>query len=272
MHGLTRVRGLTQDDSHSYCTPEQAPAEIKHLLNFVLGVLKDFGLEDFYLELSTRDADNQKFIGSDEQWETATSILEQVAVESGLELVPDPGGAAFYGPKISVQAKDAIGRTWQMSTIQYDFNQPERFQLEYTGADGSKQQPVMIHSAKFGSIERFFGVLVEHYAGAFPPWLAPIQVQGIPIAERHLDYLFDLAKEMQKRGIRVEIDDSDDRMQKKIRNAQLQKVPFMVIAGDKDVAAGAVSFRYRDGRQDNGVPIAEAIDRIVAAVEAREQV
>jgi len=272
VHGLTRVRGLTQDDSHSYCTPEQAPAEIKHLLNFVLGVLKDFGLEDFYLELSTRDADNKKFIGSDEQWETATSILEQVAVESGLELVPDPGGAAFYGPKISVQAKDAIGRTWQMSTIQYDFNQPARFELEYTSSDGSKQQPVMIHSAKFGSIERFFGVLVEHYAGAFPPWLAPIQVQGIPIAERHLDYLFDISQQMRAHGIRVEIDDSDDRMQKKIRNAQLQKVPFMVIAGDDDIAAGAVSFRYRDGRQDNGVPIAEAIERIVAAVEARQQV
>ncbi|MGN6722807.1 MAG: threonine--tRNA ligase [Marmoricola sp.] len=272
VHGLTRVRGLTQDDSHSYCTPEQAPAEIKHLLNFVLGVLKDFGLEDFYLELSTRDADNAKFIGSDEQWETATAILEQVAKESGLELVPDPGGAAFYGPKISVQAKDAIGRTWQMSTIQYDFNQPARFELEYTSSDGSKQQPVMIHSAKFGSIERFFGVLVEHYAGAFPPWLAPIQVQGIPIAERHLDYLYDIAKQMRAQGIRVEIDDTDDRMQKKIRNAQLQKVPFMVIAGDDDIAAGAVSFRYRDGRQDNGVPIAEAIERIVAAVEAREQV
>jgi threonyl-tRNA synthetase len=272
VHGLTRVRGLTQDDSHSYVTPEQAPAEIKHLLDFVLGVLKDFGLEDFYLELSTRDADNEKFIGSDEQWATATRILEQVATESGLELVADPGGAAFYGPKISVQAKDAIGRTWQMSTIQYDFNQPHRFGLEYTGADGSKQEPVMIHSAKFGSIERFFGVLVEHYAGAFPPWLAPVQVQAIPIAERHNDYLYDVARKMQAAGLRVEVDDSDDRMQKKIRNAQLQKVPFMVIAGDADVEAGAVSFRYRDGRQDNGVPIAEAIERVSQAVKDRVQV
>ncbi len=272
VHGLTRVRGLTQDDSHSYCTPEQAPEEIKHLLDFVLGVLKDFGLDDFYIELSTRDEDNDKFIGSEEQWSTATAVLEKVALDSGLELVADPGGAAFYGPKISVQARDAIGRTWQMSTIQYDFNQPARFGLEYAAADGSRQEPVMIHSAKFGSIERFFGVLVEHYAGAFPPWLAPVQVQGIPIAERHNDYLYEVAAKLKKAGVRVEIDESDDRMQKKIRNAQLQKVPFMVIAGDSDVEAGAVSFRYRDGRQDNGVPIDEAIARVVAAVDSREQV
>jgi len=272
VHGLTRVRGLTQDDSHSYCTAEQAPEEIKHLLNFVLGVLKDFGLEDFYLELSTRDEDNDKFIGSEEQWATATKILEDVATESGLELVADPGGAAFYGPKISVQAKDAIGRTWQMSTIQYDFNQPARFGLEYQAADGSRQEPVMIHSAKFGSIERFFGVLVEHYAGAFPPWLAPVQVEAIPIAERHVDYLYGVAAKLKAAGIRVEVDDSDERMQKKIRNAQLQKVPFMIIAGDNDVEAGAVSFRYRDGRQDNGVPIDDAIARVVEAVAARVQV
>jgi threonyl-tRNA synthetase len=273
VHGLTRVRGLTQDDSHSYVTPEQAPAEVKHLLDFVLGLLRDFGLDDYYLELSTRDdAKKDKFVGSDEDWAVATQVLEDVAKETGLELVPDPGGAAFYGPKISVQARDAIGRTWQMSTIQYDFNQPKGFELEYQAADGSRQQPVMIHSAKFGSIERFFGVLVEHYAGAFPPWLAPVQVQGIPIAERHQDYLADVAARMRARGLRVEVDDSDDRMQKKIRNAQLQKVPFMVIAGDQDVEAGAVSFRYRDGHQDNGVPVAEAIERVVAAVESREQV
>lgn len=272
IHGLTRVRGLTQDDSHSYCTAEQAPEEVKHLLDFVLGVLKDFGLDDFYIELSTRDADNDKFIGSDEQWATATAILEKVALDSGLELVADPGGAAFYGPKISVQAKDAIGRTWQMSTIQYDFNQPARFGLEYAAADGSRQEPVMIHSAKFGSIERFFGVLVEHYAGAFPPWLAPVQVVGIPVAERHNDFLVEVAAKLRKVGVRVEVDDSDDRMQKKIRNAQLQKVPFMLIAGDDDVEAGAVSFRYRDGRQDNGVPLDEAIARVLSAVESREQV
>ncbi|WP_193607704.1 threonine--tRNA ligase [Nocardioides lijunqiniae] len=273
IHGLTRVRGLTQDDSHSYVTPEQAPAEIKHLLDFVLGLLKDFGLDDFYLEMSTRDDSKpDKFVGSDEDWETATSVLEQAARDSGLELVPDPGGAAFYGPKISVQCRDAIGRTWQMSTIQYDFNQPKGFDLHFTASDGSRQQPVMIHSAKFGSLERFFGVLVEHYAGAFPPWLAPVQVQGIPIAERHADYLYDVARRMKSAGLRVEVDDSDDRMQKKIRNAQLQKVPFMVIAGDDDVAAGAVSFRYRDGRQDNGVPIEEAIERVSAAVATREQV
>ncbi len=273
IHGLTRVRGFAQDDSHSYCTPEQAPAEVKHLLGFMLGVLKDFGLDDFYLELSTRDDSKpDKFVGSDEDWATATKVLEDVAAETGLELVPDPGGAAFYGPKISVQAKDAIGRTWQMGTVQYDFNQPARFGLEYTSSDGTKQQPVMIHSAKFGSIERFLGVLVEHYAGAFPPWLAPVQVVGIPVAETFTDYLYDVTNQLKARGIRVEVDESDDRFQKKIRNAQLQKIPFMLIAGGEDVEKGAVSFRYRDGRQDNGVPIAEAIERVVAAVESREQV
>ncbi|CAA9372588.1 MAG: Threonyl-tRNA synthetase [uncultured Nocardioides sp.] len=272
IHGLTRVRGLTQDDSHSYCTPEQAPEEVKHLLGFVLGLLRDFGLDDFYLELSTRDAAKDKFMGSDEQWEVATKVLEDAATETGLELVPDPGGAAFYGPKISVQARDAIGRTWQMSTIQYDFNQPAGFELAYQAADGSRQQPVMIHSAKFGSLERFYGVLVEHYAGAFPPWLAPVQVQAIPVADAFSDYLHDVARQMKAQGIRVEVDDSDDRMQKKIRNAQLQKVPFMMIAGNDDVEAGAVSFRYRDGRQDNGVPLEEAIQRVQQAVATREQV
>ncbi|HTW18357.1 MAG TPA: threonine--tRNA ligase [Nocardioides sp.] len=273
VHGLTRVRGLTQDDSHSYVTPEKAPGEIQHLLDFVLGLLRDFGIDDFYLELSTRDDSKpDKFVGSEEEWAVATKVLEDVAFASGLELVPDPGGAAFYGPKISVQAKDAIGRTWQMSTIQYDFNQPKGFELEYNGADGQKHQPVMIHSAKFGSLERFFGVLVEHYAGAFPPWLAPVQVQAIPVADTFSDYLHDVAKQMRAQGLRVEVDDSDDRMQKKIRNAQLQKVPFMLIAGADDVEAGAVSFRYRDGRQDNGVPLAEAIQRVVDAVASREQV
>ncbi|MGA8255257.1 MAG: threonine--tRNA ligase [Nocardioides sp.] len=273
VHGLTRVRGLTQDDSHSYVTPEQAPGEIKHLLDFVLGLLKDFGLDDYYLELSTRDDSKpDKFVGTEEEWQVATQVLEDVALGSGLELVPDPGGAAFYGPKISVQARDAIGRTWQMSTIQYDFNQPKGFELSFQAADGSRQQPVMIHSAKFGSLERFFGVLVEHYAGAFPPWLAPVQVQAIPVAEAFADYLHDVAKRMKVQGLRVEVDDSDDRMQKKIRNAQMQKVPFMMIAGADDVEAGAVSFRYRDGRQENGVPIEEAIARVAAAVATREQV
>jgi threonyl-tRNA synthetase len=273
VHGLTRVRGLTQDDSHSYVTKEQAPAEIKHLLDFCLGLFRDFGLDDYYLELSTRDDSKpDKFVGSDDQWAEATAVLEKVGLESGLELVPDPGGAAYYGPKISVQARDAIGRTWQMSTIQYDFNQPAGFDLQYQAADGSRQQPVMIHSAKFGSIERFIGVLVEHYAGAFPPWLAPVQVQAIPIAERHADYLYDVARRLRAHGIRVEVDDSDERMQKKIRNAQLQKVPFMVIAGDRDVEEGAVSFRYRNGDQDNGVAVEDAIERVVDAVRRRVQV
>jgi threonyl-tRNA synthetase len=270
IHGLTRVRGLTQDDSHSYCTPEQAPDEVKHLLSFVLGLLKDFGLDDYYLELSTRDDSKpDKFVGSDEDWATATAVLEKCALDTGLDLVPDPGGAAFYGPKISVQARDAIGRTWQMSTIQYDFNQPKGFGLEYQGADGERHQPVMIHSAKFGSIERFIGVLVEHYAGAFPAWLAPVQVVGIPVHADYDGYLHDVSRRLRAAGIRVEVDDSDDRMQKKIRNAQKQKVPFMLIAGGEDVAAEAVSFRFRDGTQDNGIPVDEAIERIVAAVRDR---
>ncbi len=274
IHGLTRVRGFAQDDSHSYVTPEQAPDEIRHLLNFVLSLLRDFGLDDFYLELSTRDDRKDKFIGSDEDWAVATQVLADVAAETGLELVPDPGGAAYYGPKISVQARDAIGRSWQMSTIQYDFNQPspERFGLEYVAADGSRQQPVMIHSAKFGSIERFLGVLVEHYAGAFPPWLAPVQAVGIPVAERHSDYLHTLGQRLKGAGIRFEVDDSDERMQKKIRTAQTQKVPFMLLAGDRDVEAEAVSFRYRSGEQENGVPIDDAVRRILEAVASREQV
>jgi len=272
VHGLTRVRGMTQDDSHSYVAPEQAADEIKHLLSFVLGLLKDFGLSDFYLELSTQDPTSDKFIGSDEEWAAATEVLGTAAIETGLELVPDPGGAAFYGPKISVQARDAIGRTWQMSTIQYDFNQPARFGLEYQAADGSRQRPVMIHSAKFGSIERFFGVLVEHYAGAFPPWLAPVQVVGIPITDEHVPYLQEVAERLRAHQVRVEVDTSDDRMQKKIRTAQKQKVPFMLIAGDDDVAKGAVSFRFRDGSQRNGVPVAEAVAEVVAAIRDRIQV
>jgi threonyl-tRNA synthetase len=269
VHGLTRVRGLTQDDSHSYVTAEQAPGEIKHLLNFVRSLLDDFGLDDYYLELSTRDPDSSKFIGTDEQWEKATKVLEDVATESGLDLVLDPGGAAFYGPKISVQAKDAIGRTWQMSTIQYDFNQPAGFGLEYQAADGTRQEPVMIHSAKFGSIERFFGVLVEHYAGAFPAWLAPVQVVGIPIRDDHADYLAEFVARLKKEGIRAEVDYSTERMQKKIRTAQQQKIPFMAIAGDDDVNGGTVSFRYRDGSQRNGVSIDDAVAHVVEVVRSR---
>lgn len=275
IHGLTRVRALTQDDSHSYVAQEDAGKEIRHLLNFVLSLLRDFGLDDFYLELSTRDEDGKKadkFIGSDEQWAEATSVLEEVAQETGLELVPDPGGAAFYGPKISVQARDAIGRTWQMSTVQLDFNQPERFGLEYVAADGSRRQPVMIHSAKFGSIERFLGVLTEHYAGAFPVWLAPVQVTCIPVADEFNDYLAEVADQLRRSGVRVEIDDSDDRFPKKIRNASKSKVPFTLIAGGEDRDAGAVSFRFRNGEQENGVPVAEAVRRILDAIETKAQV
>ncbi len=272
VHGLTRVRGLTMDDSHIFCAREQASAELKRLLSFVLDLLRDYGLSDFYLELSTRDDEKEKFVGSDEDWAQATADLEEAARESGLELVADPGGAAFYGPKISVQAKDAIGRTWQLSTIQVDFQLPKRFGLEYQAADGTRQQPIMIHRALFGSIERFFGILVEHYAGAFPPWLAPVQVVGIPITEAHVGYLEGVAEQLRERGIRVQVDTSDDRMQKKIRNAQRQKVPYMLLAGDDDVAAGAVSFRYRSGEQNNGVPVSDAIAEIAAAIAERRQV
>ncbi|UXI77837.1 threonine--tRNA ligase [Streptomyces vinaceusdrappus] len=271
VHGLTRSRGFTQDDSHIYCTKEQMPEELDTLLTFVLDLLRDYGLTEFELELSTRD-DSDKFIGSDEDWEEATEALRLAAEKQNLPLVPDPGGAAYYGPKISVQAKDAIGRSWQMSTIQVDFNQPKRFGLEYTAADGSHQQPVMIHRALFGSIERFFGVLLEHYAGAFPAWLAPVQALGIPIGDAHVPYLREFAEKARAAGLRVEVDSSSDRMQKKIRNAQKQKVPFMVIAGDEDMANGAVSFRYRDGSQENGIPVDEAIAKIAKVVEERAQV
>jgi threonyl-tRNA synthetase len=270
IHGLTRVRGLTQDDAHIYCTREQMRGELASLLRFVLELLRDYGLNDFYLELSTKDP--VKFVGSDEDWEEATDTLREVATAEGLDLVMDPGGAAFYGPKISVQARDAIGRTWQMSTIQLDFNLPKLFELEFQSADGTRQQPIMIHRALFGSVERFFAVLVEHYAGAFPPWLAPVQVVGIPITEAHVEYLDGVSELLRANGIRVEVDSSDDRMQKKIRNAQKQKIPFMLLAGDEDVAAGAVSFRFRNGEQRNGVPVAEAVEQIVAAVRDRIQV
>ena len=270
VHGLTRVRGLTQDDAHIYCTRDQMKDELATTLQFVLDLLKDYGLDDFYLELSTRNP--EKSVGSEEVWEEATQTLAEVAEASGLELVPDPGGAAFYGPKISVQAKDAIGRTWQMSTIQLDFNLPERFELEYTAPDGSRQRPVMIHRALFGSIERFFGVLTEHYAGAFPAWLAPVQVLAVPVAEPFNEYLGGVVDQLRAQGIRAELDTGDERFGKKIRNASTQKIPFVLIAGGDDVDAGAVSFRYRDGRQDNGVPVAEAIERIVAAVRDRVQV
>lgn len=275
VHGLTRVRALTQDDSHSYVAVEDAASEIKHLLDFMLSLLRDFGLDDFYLELSTRDAEGKKankFIGSDEQWDEATRTFEEVARATGLELVPDPGGAAFYGPKISVQARDAIGRTWQMSTVQLDFNQPERFDLEYQAADGSRKRPVMIHSAKFGSIERFLGVLTEHYAGAFPVWLSPVQAVLVPVAEEFLPYVEEIAQKLKAHGIRVEIDDSTDRFPKKIRNASKSKVPYTLIAGGEDRDAHAVSFRFRDGSQENGVPVDQAVERIVEAIKTKAQV
>ncbi len=270
IHGLTRARGFTQDDAHIYCTKDQMAEELDSLLTFVLNLLRDYGLEDFYLELSTKNP--EKSVGSDEDWEVATETLRLAAQKQNLELVLDPGGAAFYGPKISVQAKDAIGRTWQMSTIQVDFQLPNRFDLEYVASDGSRQRPVMIHRALFGSIERFFGVLTEHYAGAFPPWLAPVQVRAIPVAEEFTPYLEDVVMQMRKAGIRVDIDSSDDRMQKKVRNAQLEKIPFMMIAGEEDQNAGAVSFRLRNGEQRNGIPVVDAIADVLKTIAYRTQV
>jgi threonyl-tRNA synthetase len=270
LHGITRARGFTQDDAHIYCTKEQMVEELDSLLTFVLNLLRDYGLNEFYLELSTKN--EEKFVGEDADWAEATDALRRAATAQNLELVLDEGGAAFYGPKISVQAKDAIGRTWQMSTIQVDFQLPQRFELEYSATDGTRQRPVMIHRALFGSIERFFGVLTEHYSGAFPPWLAPVQAIGIPVADTFSDYLGDVIKAMRKAGIRAELDASDDRMQKKVRNAQMQKIPFMVIAGEEDQTAGAVSFRYRNGEQKNGIPIADAIAEIKKVVAERTQV
>jgi threonyl-tRNA synthetase len=270
LHGITRARGFTQDDAHIYCTKEQMVGELDSLLTFVLNLLRDYGLTDFYLELSTKNP--EKSVGEESDWIEATEALRKAATAQNLELILDEGGAAFYGPKISVQAKDAIGRTWQMSTIQVDFQLPQRFELEYSASDGTRQRPVMIHRALFGSIERFFGVLTEHYSGAFPPWLAPVQVIGIPVADSFADYLGDVIQTMRKAGIRAELDASDDRMQKKVRNAQMQKIPFMVIAGEEDQAAGAVSFRYRNGEQKNGIPIADAIVEIKKAIKERVQV
>ncbi|MCX6443526.1 MAG: threonine--tRNA ligase [Actinobacteria bacterium] len=270
LHGITRARGFTQDDAHIYCTKEQMVGELDSLLTFVLNLLRDYGLNDFYLELSTKNP--EKFVGDDSDWAEATEALRRAATAQNLELVLDEGGAAFYGPKISVQAKDAIGRTWQMSTIQVDFQLPQRFELEYSATDGTRQRPVMIHRALFGSIERFFGVLTEHYSGAFPPWLAPVQAIGIPVADTFGDYLGEVIQQMRKAGIRAELDSSDDRMQKKVRNAQMQKIPFMVIAGEEDQKAGAVSFRYRNGEQKNGIPIADAIAEIKKVVQERTQV
>ena len=272
LHGLTRVRGMTQDDAHLFVTPDNMEAELTNVLNFVLGLLRDYGLDDFYLELSTKEDGNPKFVGDDSIWKTATETLERVALQSGLELLPDPGGAAFYGPKISVQARDAIGRTWQMSTIQLDFNLPQRFELEYAAADGSRQRPIMIHRALFGSIERFFGVLTEHYAGHFPPWLAPVQVVGIPVANEFGDYLDEIASTLRAKGVRIEVDHSDDRMQKKILNHTKAKVPFMLIAGAQDKDSGAVSFRFRDGTQENGVAVADAVARILDVIAKKTQV
>ena len=272
LSGLTRVRGMTQDDTHIYVTADQVKGELTHSLDFVLQTLRDYGLNDFYLELSTKEEGNPKFIGDDRLWDEATETLREVAEASGLELVPDPGGAAFYGPKISVQARDAIGRTWQMSTIQLDFNQPERFELEYTGPDGEKHRPVMIHRALFGSVERFFAILLEHYAGAFPVWLAPVQVVGIPVADEFAPYLDDIVARLRAAGVRAEVDHSDDRMPKKIRTHTTQKVPLQLIAGEQDRSAGTVSFRFRDGSQTNGIPVDAAIEKIVGAIAAKSLV
>ena len=272
LHGLTRVRGFTQDDSHLFVTPDQLEDEVAKVLDFVVSMLRDFGLDDFELELSMRDDEKAKWIGSDEFWEYSTNALRHVARRTGLKLTEVPGEAAFYGPKIDLKTKDAIGRTWQLSTVQVDPNLPERFDLEFTDKDGTKQRPIMIHRALFGSIERFFAILLEHYAGAFPVWLSPVQAIGIPVAEEYFDYLGGVIDQLKAAGVRAEVDFSNDRMPKKIRNATLQKIPFQLIAGEEDRAAGAVSFRFRDGHQENGIPVAEAIERIRTAITEHAQV
>ena len=272
LHGLTRVRGMTQDDAHLFVTEEQMEQELTSVLKFVLDLLRDYGLNDFYLELSTRDPENPKFVGDDALWERATATLSKVAENSGLTLVPDPGGAAFYGPKISVQARDAIGRTWQMSTIQLDFNLPERFDLEFVGSDGDRHRPIMIHRALFGSIERFFGVLTEHYAGHFPPWLAPVQAVCVPIADEFGEYLEAFAKDLRNESVRIEVDHSDNRMQKKIRDHTMAKVPFIILAGGRDVENGTVAFRYRDGSQENDISLEDAKAKILSAINEKTQV
>jgi threonyl-tRNA synthetase len=272
LHGLTRVRGFTQDDAHLFVTREQLEEETSKVLDFVLSLLRDFGLTEFELELSMRDDEKEKWIGDEEHWQQATDALRRVALASGLSLTEAPGEAAFYGPKIDLKVKDAIGRTWQLSTVQVDFNLPERFELEYTASDGTRQQPVMIHRALMGSIERFFAILLEHYAGAFPPWLAPVQVVGIPVAEAHEDYLGGVIQRLKDAGVRAELDDSSERMQKKIRTHAKEKVPFVLIAGGEDADAGSVSFRFRDGTQENGIPVDDAIARILAAIESHAQV
>jgi len=272
LHGLTRVRGFTQDDSHLFVTPEQLEVEVTRVLEFVISILRDFGLDDFELELSLRDDEKEKWIGSDEFWEYSSNALRNVAQKSGLKLTEVPGEAAFYGPKIDLKTRDAIGRTWQLSTVQVDPNLPERFGLEYTGADGEKHRPIMIHRALLGSIERFFAILLEHYAGAFPVWLAPVQVVGIPVADEYGEYLDGIIERLRAKGVRAEVDHSDDRMPKKIRTHTKEKVPFQLIAGEDDRSAGAVSFRFRDGSQMNGVPVDEAIERITRSIEKHEQV
>ncbi|MBN9191294.1 threonine--tRNA ligase [Microbacterium sp.] len=269
LHGLTRVRGFTQDDSHLFVTPEQLEGEATKVLDFVISMLRDFGLEDFELELSMRDDEKSKWIGSDEFWEYSTNALRNVALASGLKLTEVPGEAAFYGPKIDLKTTDAIGRVWQLSTVQVDPNLPERFELEYTGADGEKHRPIMIHRALFGSIERFFAILLEHYAGAFPVWLSPVQVVGIPVAEEYADYLDEIIVRLKVEDVRAEVDHSDDRMQKKIRTHTTQKVPLMLIAGEQDRAAGTVSFRFRDGSQLNGIPVGDAVRRIRHAIDTK---
>ncbi|CAN5345744.1 threonine--tRNA ligase [soil metagenome] len=266
VHGLTRVRGLTQDDAHIFCTPDQLAGELASLLKFVVGLLRDFGLTDFEAELATR---KENAIGSPEQWDHAESALEQALVEAGLDYVLAPGEAAFYAPKIDVHVRDAIGRRWQMSTLQVDLQLPMLFELDYQASDGAKSRPYMIHRALFGSIERFFGILTEHYAGAYPVWLAPVQVVAIPVTDDQIGHLDEVVEQLRQLRIRAEVDTSDDRMQKKIRTASQQKVPFVLIAGAADQEAGAVSFRYRDGSQRNAVPIAEAVSLIADFVASR---
>ncbi len=268
MHGLLRVRGFTQDDAHIFCTPEQIEDEIVACIDFALAVLKTYGFEQFETELSTWDPNNRKdFLGSDEQWTMANRSLENALKRRNIPYKIIPGEAAFYGPKIDVKLVDAIGRLWQLSTIQFDFNLPQRFGLEYVGEDGQRHQPVMVHRALYGSIERFFGVLIEHYAGAFPAWLSPVQVAVIPISERHHEYANKVGDQLKDAGFRVHVDSRNEKMNAKIREHALQKVPFLLVVGDKEAEAGAVNVRTRGKEKTETVPLAEFSARLRKLVD-----
>jgi threonyl-tRNA synthetase len=265
LHGLLRVRGFTQDDAHHFCRPDQMPDEIDFVLDFSLSVLRAFGFQDFQAYLSTRNP--EKFAGSVEEWEAPTEALRQALERAAVPYKIDEGEAVFYGPKIDIKVTDALGREWQLSTIQFDFILPERFDISYIGEDGQPHRPYMVHRALMGSMERFMGVLIEHYAGAFPLWLAPVQAMLIPITDRHLVYALEVAEQLKTAGIRSALDDSSNRMNAKIRAAQKQKIPYMLVVGDQEVEAGSVAPRLRSGEKLDGMPVADFLARAQREIE-----